>query len=355
MAIHSVILAGGQGTRFWPVSRVSLPKQFLSITHDQKSLIRATADRAIQVSTKDNLWVVSTSPLHKLVSEHVPEAKIIVESVPRNTAASIGLAAIKIGSVDPNGVMIILPSDHAVKNEKYLISLLKEAAELAAKQPLLVTFGIRPTSPQTGYGYIRRGGAIHGFDNAFFVRRFFEKPNQERAQEYVQAGDFLWNSGMFAWSVSSILAAIEDELPLLHAGLQEIKNSLGTKQEEEVIARVFDGLESISIDFGVLEHVRNTAVIQADDFGWNDVGAWDAWAEYFQSDKAGNQIEGEVLMIESERCIVRSSGRLIAVLGLEDLVVIESQDATLICPRERVQDVRKVVDQLRACGKDKLL
>lgn len=355
MAIHSVILAGGQGTRFWPVSRVALPKQFLSVTNDSKSLIRATADRAGNVSSKENLWIVSTSPLVKLVSEHVPEAKIIVEPMPRNTAASIGLAAVKIGKTDPDGVMVILPSDHGVANEKYLNTLLLEAAELAAKQPVLVTFGIKPTTPHTGYGYIRRGGAIHGFDNAFFVRRFFEKPNLERAQEYLQAGDYLWNSGMFAWSVKSILAAIEDELPALHAGLVEIKKALDTKQEETVITKVFEGLESISIDFGVLEQVRNTAVIQAEDFGWNDVGAWDSWAQYFQTDSEGNQTEGEVLMIESERCIVRSSGRLIAVLGLEDLVVIESSDATLICPRNRVQDVRKVVDQLRAKGKEKLL
>lgn len=352
MKIIPVILAGGQGTRFWPVSRRKLPKQFLSISDDGKSLIRATADRALKVGS-NGLFVVTTDPLRALVSEHVPESKVIVEPEPKNTAASIGLAAAYFKNLDD--IMLVLPSDHVVENEEVFTALLKEAANLANTQPLLVTFGIKPTSPNTGYGYIRRGGAINGFDNAYFVRRFFEKPNLERAEDYVRSGDYLWNSGMFAWSARSILAAIEDELPGLYEGLKKIRDAIDTPKEASVIAQVFSELENISIDFGVLEHVKNTAVIQASDFGWNDVGAWDSWAAYFEMDKAGNKIEGDAVTVESSGCIIKSKGRHVAVLGVKDLVVIETDDATLVCPRDRVQDVKKVVEVLNEKKREDLL
>lgn len=352
MKIVPVILAGGQGTRFWPVSRKKLPKQFLSISDDGRSLIRCTADRALKIA-KNDLMVVTTDPLRGLVSEHVPEARVIVEPEARNTAASIGLAAAYMK--DLNDIMVILPSDHVVENEEVFSSLLIEAANLANTQPLLVTFGIKPTSPNTGYGYIRRGGAINGFENAYFVRRFFEKPNLERARDYVNSGDYLWNSGMFAWSGKSILAAIEDELPALYQGILKIREGIGTPDEVKVTKEVFSDLENISIDFGVLEHVKNTAVIQASDFGWNDVGAWDSWAQYFSVDPAGNKIEGDAVTVESTGCIIKSRGRHVAVLGVKDLVVIETDDATLVCPRDRVQDVKKVVEVLNEKKREDLL
>jgi mannose-1-phosphate guanylyltransferase len=352
MKIVPVILAGGQGTRFWPVSRKKLPKQFLSISDDGRSLIRRTADRAIKIA-KSDLMVVTTEPLRELVSEHVPEARVIVEPEARNTAASIGLAVAHLK--DLNDIMVVLPSDHVVENEEVFSSLLLEAANLANTQPLLVTFGIKPTSPNTGYGYIRRGGAINGFENAFFVRRFFEKPNLERARDYVNSGDYLWNSGMFAWSGKSILAAIEDEMPLLYQGVLKIRDAIGSPDEVKVTKEVFSDLENISIDFGVLEHVKNTAVIQASDFGWNDVGAWDSWAQYFSEDSAGNKIEGDAVTVESTGCIIKSKGRHVAVLGVKDLVVIETDDATLVCPRDRVQDVKKVVEVLNEKKREDLL
>lgn len=352
MKVIPVILAGGQGTRFWPVSRRKLPKQFLSITDSGKSLIRSTADRALKIAS-NGLIIMTTEPLKSLVKEHVPEAMVITEPEPKNTAASIGLAAVYFEN--PDDIMLVLPSDHVVENEEVFTQLLKDASNLASTQPLLVTFGIKPTSPNTGYGYIRRGGAINGFSNAYFIRRFFEKPNLERAEDYVRSGDYLWNSGMFAWSAKNILAAIEDEIPSLYSGLMRIKDAIDTPNETSVVAEVFSELDNTSIDFGVLEHVKNTAVIQTSDFGWNDVGAWDSWGQYFEVDSSGNKVEGDALAVESTGCIIKSKGRHVAVLGVKDLVIIETDDATLVCPKYRVQDVKKVVEVLNERKREDLL
>jgi len=345
--IHSVILAGGQGTRFWPVSRASLPKQFLSIEEGAPSLIKKTAMRALKLSDKNAIWSVTSEALASLVGEHVPESKIISEPIPKNTAASIGLSAIHIAHVDPHAVMVVMPSDHAIKNEDALIETLRTAAKVAKSIPVLVTIGISPDSPHTGFGYIKKGKSIPGFDGVFSVQRFFEKPSLERAIEYVKSGDFYWNSGMFVWSVQSILDAIHDEMPDLFEGLTEIKSVIGTSKEKEVTKKVFNALEGVSIDIGVLEHVKNSVVVPASDFGWNDVGAWDAWAEYFDVDAENNRTQGDVSLIESTGCIVRSHGPHVAVLGAEDLVIITSKDAILVCPKNKVQDVKKIVENLK--------
>lgn len=350
---HVVILAGGTGSRFWPVSRKQKPKQFLPITPGGEALISATARRSLPLCGDENMWVVTNTSQKSLVNEFVPNAQILVEPVSRNTAASIGLAAVYIEAVDSEGVMLVLPSDHAVTDEEILRNTLLKATELASSMDVLVTIGIKPSEPQTAYGYIRRGGKANG--HGYFVRRFYEKPNLERATEYFESDDYYWNSGMFAWKVNVILQAIEDELPQLHDGLMQIKASLGTKEEAQVTARVFEDLESISIDFGVLEHARNCAVIPAESFGWNDVGSWDAWAQFFQKDKEGNLIQGDVVCIDSQDCVVRADKKMVAILGGEALVVIESDDATLICTRDRVQDVRKIVDELKVRRRDDLI
>lgn len=353
--IHSVILAGGQGTRFWPVSRASLPKQFLSIEEGSPSLIKKTTLRALKLSDPDSIWSVTSDALAPLVAEHVPESRIISEPIAKNTAASIGLSAIHIAHVDPNAVMVVMPSDHAIKNEDALIDVLRLSAKVARSIPVLVTIGIAPESPHTGFGYIKKGKAIPGFDGVYSVQRFFEKPNLERAIEYVKSGDFFWNSGMFVWSVQSILDAIHDELPDLYEGLIEIKSVIGTPKEKEVTQKVFNALEGVSIDIGVLEHVKNTVVVPASEFGWNDVGAWDAWAEYFDVDADNNRTQGDVSLIESSGCVVRSHGPHVAVLGAEDLVVITSSDAILVCPKNKVQDVRKIVDNLKKKNRTELI
>ncbi len=351
--IFAVILAGGQGTRFWPVSRMKRPKQFLSISDDGESLIQATARRVRPLVGAGSTYVV-TNMLHEpLIREHVPDSIVISEPVGRNTAASIGLAAVYVDHECPDAVCVVLPADHAISNDDLLCDAIRKASDVARGQDMLVTIGVRPTHPHTGYGYIKRGKGLT--EGAYRVDRFFEKPSLERAEQYLEAGDFLWNSGMFVWRTSAILAAIKSYLPELAAGLEEIRASIGTPSEKEVMSRVFPTLESISIDFGVLEHARNCAVIDAEPFGWNDVGSWDAWAEHFERDRDGNLLHGDVLAIESKNCVVQSDHKFTAVLGVENLVVIDSGDALLICPSSEVQEVRKIVEALKQKKRTELL
>jgi len=351
--VKVVILAGGQGTRFWPMSRTKKPKQFLSISQSGESLIQSTARRVLGLTTKDN-FVVMTNIMHKgLINSHLPYARVICEPMIRNTAPSIGLAAIHLTQNDKDPVMLVLPADHAVSNEEGLLTALKEAVNCAAKSEVLVTLGIQPVVPHTGYGYIKKGKPLHG--NAFNVGRFFEKPNHERAIKYFESGEFLWNSGMFAWRASTILKSIQKFMPELYDGLIRIKEVIGTAQEASVTSEVFEACESSSIDFGVLEHARNCAVIASAPFGWNDVGSWDAWAEHFDKDENGNLRYGDAVVIDGKNCVVHSQNRLIAVLGLSDLVVIDAGDAMLVCPRGRVQDVRKVVDELQRLKRAELI
>lgn len=353
MKPKAVILAGGQGTRFWPISRTRKPKQFLSFTASGLSLISETAKRVAPVCGNDNIWVMTNQVQKELVREHVPAAHVVCEPVARNTAASLGLAATYISKQDPEAVLISLPSDHVVKDEEAFRKVISDAVELADAQDLLVTIGIRPTFAHTGYGYILRGAPLAS--GGFTVRRFYEKPNQERANEYFESGNFFWNSGMFVWKARVLIQEIEEYMPAMYTSLMEIQEAIGSPDEDKVLAEQFADMESISIDFGVLEHARNCAVIPADSFGWSDVGSWDAWAEYFQRDSAQNMVEGDVLLLDSQDCIVKADKRMIALLGMDDIVVIDSGDALLICPRERVQDVRKIVQELREKGRDDLI
>ena len=350
---HVVILAGGQGSRFWPVSRLKKPKQFLSIASNGESLIQATARRVKKISDKDRLWIITNSLHKELIEKSVSDAQVVCEPIGRNTAASIGLAAVYLQKIDPKAVMLVLPADHAVSNEDLMVDTVILAMNAAAEKDVLVTIGIKPKSPHTGYGYIKSADKIS--DNVYKVARFFEKPNLERATKYVESGDFYWNSGMFAWSVESILSSIKTYLPAMHEELLKIQAAIGTDKEHAVLEEIFPTLESISVDFAILEHAKNCLVIEAPDFGWNDVGSWDAWAEHFAKDDNGNLLHGDVMVIDSKNCVVHSEKRMAAVIGADNLIVIDAGDALLVCPREHVQDVRKVVEELKKLGRKELI
>lgn len=354
---YVVVLAGGQGSRFWPLSRCSRPKQFLSMNGDGESLIQATVRRVVPLVSEERILVVASDGLVPLVREHVPNAGVVVEPEARNTAACIGLAAVAAAVQHPqqDPVMVILPADHAVRDEEKLRGALQEAVSVARTSDSLVTIGIPPTSPHTGYGYIKRGDHLSG--RSYHVDRFFEKPNLQRAQKYLEQGGYSWNSGMFVWRSSVILAAFREHMPEMFQGLDRIRQELEAGQELGVsasITSIFGQLESISIDFGVLEHARNCVVIDAEPFGWNDVGSWDQWAENFLADENGNLVHGDAVVIDSKSCVVRSEGRLIAAVGLQDVVIVDSGDAILVVSREHVQDVRKVVTELKARGRKDL-
>ena len=343
--VKIVILAGGQGARFWPLSRMKRPKQFLSISKSGESLIQATVRRVEPLAGKENIVIV-TNILHEpLIREHVPFAKILSEPTARNTAAAIGLTAIHLAKEDPKTVMVNLPADHAVQSEEKLRETLSEAIQVASSNDFLVTVGIEPSRPDTAYGYIQRGDTVSG--NCYRVKRFFEKPNLERAKKYLDAEDFYWNSGMFVWRADVFLQALEEFLPDMYSQLMRIAPVIGSDREQSVTEEIFEEIQGVSVDFGIMEHARNCVVVEARPFGWNDVGSWDAWAEHFEKDSDGNLLHGDALALESERNVLYSHDRLIAVVGAKDLVVIDSGDAVMVCPREKVQDVRKIVQELK--------
>ncbi|MCB0317453.1 MAG: mannose-1-phosphate guanylyltransferase [Bdellovibrionales bacterium] len=350
--VKIVILAGGQGARFWPISRKTSPKQFLSISTSGESLIQATHSRTFELSTMGNPLVVTNVLHQKLVKEHLPNAEIITEPVARNTAPAIGLAALFVRKQDPDAVMISLPADHAVSDNRKLRDTLEIAVKHASDSDDLVTIGIKPSFPNTAYGYIKKGTELSS--DCFKVSRFFEKPNQERAQNYFDSGNYYWNSGMFIWKASAYLDAVEKFMPDLYQALNRIDGALGTPQQDQLIQSEFEKLESVSVDFGILEHANNCVVVQASDFGWNDVGSWDAWAEHFSKDSNNNLLHGDVLAIDSKNCTIHSDHKITAIVGAKDLVVIDSGDALLVCPRSRVQDVKKIVEELRRIGRDDL-
>lgn len=353
----AVVLAGGQGSRFWPLSRGAKPKQFLSIAENGESLIQSTVRRIEPLVGGDGVRVIAHPGLHALIQEHVPNARIVSEPSARNTAACIGLAAVHalVETPGEDPVLVVLPADHAVKDEGRLQNALREAITQASQGDVLVTIGIPPTEPHTGYGYIKRGAAVSG--RAFKVERFFEKPSIERAEKYLEQGGFSWNSGMFVWRAEVILRAFQDYLPQMYQGLQKIREALSVQGSDSarVVDEIFSTFESVSIDFGVLEHARNCVVIEADEFGWNDVGSWTQWAENFATDADGNLIRGDAVVIDSSGCVVRSDSRLIAAVGLKDVVIIDTGDALLVVARDSVQEVRKVVEELKRRGRKDLV
>ncbi len=350
-----VIMAGGHGSRFWPLSRSKLPKQFLALGGTTESLIQATARRMLPVVGESRIKVIANQSFSSLIREHVPNAAIIVEPEARNTAACIGLAAVcallEAGGTDP--VLVMLPADHTVSDEGKLQEAIQDAIEVARSQDVLVTISIPPTHPHTGYGYIKRGAHLQG--RAYKVDRFYEKPSLERAQKYLEQGGFGWNSGMFAWRASTILEAFRAHLPTMHAGLMAISAEMAAAADPSKISSLFAQFESISIDFGVLEHAKNCVVIDAEPFGWSDVGSWDQWAESFSADERGNLVQGDAVVIDSSSCVVRSNDRLIAAVGLKDVIIVDSGDALLVVSREHVQDVRKVVTELKARAREELV
>jgi mannose-1-phosphate guanylyltransferase len=360
--IFPIILAGGSGTRFWPVSRKAKPKQFLALGSSDESLIQSTS-RRIQPLIEDgrgDVLVVTNSEMKLQVKEHLPGALIVDEPYARNTAACIGLAALEVLRLDPEGVMIVLPADHSVSDEACLLENLEKAVKLALASKGLVTVGIKPESPNTAYGYIKRAESYQ--DLGFKVGRFFEKPNLERAIEYCEAGDFYWNSGMFVWRAADILNAFAEYMPKLSTALEKIGSYHGSDTYQQVLTTEFEKLESISIDFGVLEHADNCYMVDAKSFGWNDVGSWDAWAKHFDPDKDGNISLADILQVQSKNCIVyansasdNGSKRLIALLGVEDLVVVDTPDALMLCDRSKVQDIKLIVENLKKNNRENLI
>ncbi|MCS6925667.1 MAG: mannose-1-phosphate guanylyltransferase/mannose-6-phosphate isomerase [Candidatus Binatia bacterium] len=357
--LHAVILAGGGGTRLWPLSRAHYPKQFLKLL-GAHTLLQETLLRPGPLIPPDRVWIVTSKEQEFLVRSQLaalpqfPDtaAHILVEPLGRNTAAAIGLAAIHLLQRDPDAVMAVMPADHWIARPDVFVTLLAHAAHLA-HTGVLVTLGIVPDRPETGYGYIRRGEPLAlpltldgGQITAYRVERFVEKPTAQQAQEYLDSGAYYWNGGIFLWQASTILAEIATYMPALAQGLHEIAQSLADNTSTRTLEAVYQRLEPISIDYGVLEHSSRIVVLPAD-IGWSDLGEWTTIHRLLPRDERGNSLSENVIDIDSENSLVYGSGRTIATIGLKDTVVIDTDDALLICRRDRTQEVKTIVQHLR--------
>lgn len=349
--MYAVIMAGGKGTRFWPKSREKLPKHLLDIV-SAKTIIQETVERIAPLIPKENILIVTgQNHADELMRQvpRIPRENIIIEPLGRNTAPCIGLAALHIKRKSPHGVMAVLPADHLITGASRFRRLLSTACKIADSGDYLVTIGIKPTSPETGYGYIERGSLhakVKGTD-VFAVKSVREKPALKQAKAFLKKGGFCWNSGMFVWRVDTILEAIERWLPRIHDGLLQIERGMGKDGEREALRRVYENIPSISIDYGVMEKAGNILLIEGD-FGWSDMGSWDALWEVSDKDENGNAANCRDLFIgvDARNSLIHSSRKLVALLGVEDLIVVDTEDSLLICKRGNSQDVKKVVEIL---------
>jgi mannose-1-phosphate guanylyltransferase len=352
----AVIMAGGVGERFWPSSRRQRPKQLLDLT-GRGSMIGLTLARLDGLVAPEDIFVL-TNPEQKdairaEVAGVIPSGNVIGEPAVRNTAPCIGLAALIARRERGDQAMLVLPADHLVEPVERFRELVRAGERHVNAHPDLLTFGVRPTRPETGYGYIRLHQPVGDEDASVFrVAAFLEKPDAERARELVADG-CLWNSGMFMWRTDTVLDGIRLHLPELDAVLARISVGLGTGSVEQVLKDEYGGAPSISIDFGLMEKADNVVALRAD-FGWNDVGSWEFIRDAYPADDRGNVLVGDHVMIDSSGNTVVSREKLVAIVGLDDVVVVEDEGAILVCRRDRVQDVKRVVAALRECGRDDL-
>ncbi|SKA03724.1 mannose-1-phosphate guanylyltransferase [Selenihalanaerobacter shriftii] len=352
--ITPLIMAGGIGSRFWPLSRKHQPKQFLNLVDEDQSMIQATVSRISELASHEDIFIATNqdyaTDIQMQLSE-IPKDNITIEPMGKNTAACIGLAALYIERKDPEAVMVVLPSDHLIKNQERYLEIVEEAAEIAKMEDRLVTIGIKPNHPETGYGYIHydQKDKLEGNEDIFAVKEFTEKPDRKTAKQFLDQGTYLWNSGMFVWQVSTIRKMFKKYMPKLHQALERMKEAIGTESEFEVLTKEFEKLDSISIDYGIMEKADDIYVIPGD-FGWDDVGSWPALERVREADKAGNVVKGNHIGLETKNSIIQGNGKLITTVGLEDVVIVDTEDAILICDKKKAQDIKKLRKQLAESG-----
>jgi mannose-1-phosphate guanylyltransferase len=356
---YAVIMAGGRGTRFWPRSRRHHPKQLLAIA-GQRTLLQQTAHRLLPAFPWERMLVVTNrdqGPEVRRQLPGLPANRVLLEPMGRNTAPCIALAAEWIAAHEPGAIMVVVPADHVIDSGTALRRALRAACGLAARTDTLVTLGIKPTRPETGYGYIEVAERVGPQTPAmYWVRRFHEKPSASVARRYLASGRHLWNSGMFVWRASVFRQALREYLPDLRRALDGLWSSGYAGKRERRLARAYRHLPSVSVDVGVMQpltvarHARQRVAVMPVGFGWSDVGSWIAMPAIWGRDRAGNAALGKVLPVATKNSIVYSPERLVALLGVTDLIVIDSADAVLVCARDRAQDVRKVTDELERRG-----
>ena len=357
--LHAVVMAGGSGTRFWPASRKLVPKQLLALS-GERSMLQATMDRLGDLVPAERQLIVTNKILGDAVRAqlpNLPEQNVVGEPCKRDTAPCVGLAAAMVAKVDPQGTMVVMPSDHVIKDHEKFQQAITVGKELIDQDPTrIVTFGIRPTYPAESFGYIQRAEQIDGAGIAAFqVEKFREKPDRATAEEYVAAGTYYWNSGIFLWRASTILDALKNNVPEMHSHIEKIADAIGTDRFTETLEAEFTAIDGTSIDYAVMENYPNVVTIEAP-FPWDDVGSWQALSRLHQPDDQGNTVVGSHLGIDTKGAIIHAQpGHTIVTIDVDDLIVVQTEDATLVAPKHAEERVREVVKELEARNQSDLL
>lgn len=345
--LYALVLAGGKGTRLYPLSRADKPKQFLKLI-DNKSFLRNTVDRIKPLVEKEKICIVTNEEYYTKVREELPEINeenIFVEPSNKETATCIGLSAIKLLKKDKDAVMMIFPSDHHINGEKMFLDTLKQSVEIADKKRALVTIGIEPTRPETGYGYIQMGPRINAGISTYKIERFTEKPNLEVAKDFIINGTYLWNSGVFVWRADVFLREMEKYLPKMYKILMEIYQHIDLEDEKSIVEEKYSLIEGISVDFGIMQRTRKAYVIKAE-FQWDDIGSFEALGRFLKKEKSNN-IYGNTYLEESENCTVLSEDRLVIGFGIKDLVIVEADGIILIMDKQKDQEMKQLIGNMR--------
>jgi len=351
---YALIMAGGVGSRFWPVSRTEYPKQFIDFFGVGKTLIQSTYDRFLNICPKENIFIVTNEMYTDIIKEQLPDIadnQILAEPIMRNTAPCIAYGSMKIHEINPDAVIVVAPSDHTISNQEGFIQAINQSLKAASENDCLITLGIKPSRPDTGYGYIQYVDHTLETDAAIHkVKIFTEKPNLELAKSFLQSGDFLWNAGIFIWSATSINRAFAQYLPEMHEIFQQGTTFYNTPKETEFIGNAYLQCTNISIDFGIMEKAENVYVLPTD-FGWSDLGTWASIYEMAEKDYVGNAVipSEQVMMFNSSNCMVNvPKDKLVILQGLHEYIVVESNNTLLICPRSEEQSVKQIVADVKS-------
>src|SRR5882762_5955424 len=355
---YVVIMAGGIGSRFWPMSRQDFPKQFLDILNTGKTLIQWTFERFASFIPLENIYVVTSQEYMDIVAEQLPELpaeNILGEPSRKNTAPCIAYISFKLQKLDPKASLIVAPADHLILDRTAFIKVCLEALSFVNKHSAFITLGIKPTHPNTGYGYIQFEQQSVS-DNVYKVKTFTEKPNLELARTFLSSGDFLWNAGIFVWQVKNIIQAFEKYLPEMYDVFVAEKESFNTTAEKKALEHIYPLCTNISIDFGIMEKADNVYVIPSS-FGWSDLGTWNSAYDTLEKDYLGNAVAGDnVVVIDATKCVVKApNDKLLLLQGLDDFIVVDTKDVLLICKREKEQEIKEYVAELKRSKGDHYL
>ena len=356
--IVGVIMAGGKGERFWPLSRINRPKQLINFV-GKETLLQESINRIKPMVKGNNILIATTEELVQPIKKYIsnfPKENIITEPVGRNTAPCLAMANVYAEQFDSDPTIVVLTSDHLIWDKNRFREAVKSAVKKAEEEECLVTFGMIVERPETGFGYIEREKKVNGNYpvSIYRVKKFIEKPSSKKAKEYMSSGRYFWNSGIFVWKSSSLKNAFKKFSPEIYDFMRRLSKYIGKKNEKTMLRKMFYELPSISIDYAVMEKADNVYVVEGD-FGWDDIGAWTALKRIYQPDEDGNVFIGDVVDIDSKNVTIFSNNAIVATLGVKDLVIVSTKDAVLVCPKNRCQDIKMIVNLLREKGYKELL